>query len=552
MGYSYSLVGAPEAETVTVAERAVALVLAEPAVTVMAASLEPEVGETVSQAPSSEIVQEVFEVILNVPLAPEAAASDTVVGDTERVTVPVWVTVTVWSDAPEAETVTVAERAVALVFAELAVTVMAASLEPEVGETVSQAPSSEIVQEVFEVILNVPFDPEAAASDTVVGDTERVMVPVWVTVTVWSDAPEAETVTVAERAVALVFAELAVTVMAASLEPEVGETVSQAPSSEIVQEVFEVILNVPLDPEAAASDTVVGDTERVTVPVWVTVTVWSDAPEAETVTVAERAVALVFAELAVTVMAASFEPEVGETVSQAPSSEIVQEVFEVILNVPFDPEAAASDTVVGDTERVTVPVWVTVTVWSDAPEAETVTVAERAVALVFAELAVTVMAASFEPEVGETVSQAPSSKIVHDVFEVILNVPFDPEAAASDTVVGDTERVTVPVWVTVTVWSDAPEAETVTVAERAVALVFAELAVTVTAELSEPETGETVSQVPSSEIVQDVFEVISNVPFDPEGASREISDDDKLRNGSVPDISTTAVPPTLKTPEPPV
>ncbi len=72
-------------------------------------------------------------------------------------------------------------------------------------------------------------------------------------------------------------------------------------------------------------------------------------------------------------------------------------------------------------------------------------------ALVFAEPAVTVTAELFDPETGETVSQAPSSEIVHAVFEVILNVPLAPEAAASDTVVGDTDRVIVPLWVTVTV-----------------------------------------------------------------------------------------------------
>ena len=69
---------------------------------------------------------------------------------------------------------------------------------------------------------------------------------------------------------------------------------------------------------------------------------------------------------------------------------------------------------------------------------------------VLAELAVTVTIPSPEPEIGETVSQAPSSATIHDVFEVILNVPFDPEVAANEIVAGDTESVT-PTWVTMTV-----------------------------------------------------------------------------------------------------
>jgi hypothetical protein len=49
-----------------------------------------------------------------------------------------------------------------------------------------------------------------------------------------------------------------------------------------------------------------------------------------------------------------------------------------------------------------------------------------------------------EPETGDTSSHEPLSEIVHDVFEVMLKVPFEPEAAASETVEGATERVTVP------------------------------------------------------------------------------------------------------------
>jgi hypothetical protein len=85
-----------------------------------------------------------------------------------------------------------------------------------------------------------------------------------------------------------------------------------------------------------------------------------------------------------------------------------------------------------------------------APEAETVTVAARFAAFILTELAVTVIVKLPEPEAGETVSQSALSVIVQDVFEVIINVPLDPEVAANKTVAGDTESVT-PTWVTMTV-----------------------------------------------------------------------------------------------------
>ena len=62
--------------------------------------------------------------------------------------------------------VTVADRVEVDVFAELAVTVIVAPLDPLVGDTVSQDPSSEILQETLEVILNVPVDPDADAIET--------------------------------------------------------------------------------------------------------------------------------------------------------------------------------------------------------------------------------------------------------------------------------------------------------------------------------------------------------------------------------------------------
>jgi hypothetical protein len=67
-----------------------------------------------------------------------------------------------------------------------------------------------------------------------------------------------------------------------------------------------------------------------------------------------------------------------------------------------------------------------------------VTVADLELVPVFAEVAVTVIVPLFVPETGETLSQLASSVILHDVFDVILNVPVDPEAEPIEILVGDT------------------------------------------------------------------------------------------------------------------
>ena len=132
----------------------------------------------------------------------------------------------------------------------------------------------------------------------------------------------------------------------------------------MLQEIFDVILNVPLDPDAEPIETVAGEAVRLAAdPAWVTVTVWFETPEPVTVTIADRAVVPGFAELAVTVIVALFEPLVGDTVSQDWSSVMLQEIFDVILNVPLDPEAEPIETVAGDAVRLAAdPAWVTVTV----------------------------------------------------------------------------------------------------------------------------------------------------------------------------------------------
>jgi hypothetical protein len=78
------------------------------------------------------------------------------------------------------------------------------------------------------------------------------------------------------------------------------------------------------------------------------------APVPATVTVADLGMVPVFAEVAVQVIVPLFVPVVGDTVSQLPSSVILQLVFDVILNVPLDPEAYPNEILVGDTLRFVV------------------------------------------------------------------------------------------------------------------------------------------------------------------------------------------------------
>jgi hypothetical protein len=85
-----------------------------------------------------------------------------------------------------------------------------------------------------------------------------------------------------------------------------------------------------------------------------------------------------------------------------------------------------------------VPAWVTFTVSGPVPSPETVNVAERGSVLEFSSVAVTVMVPSFDPLVGDTLSQDGIPLILHEVFELILNDPFDPAAEPSGILVGET------------------------------------------------------------------------------------------------------------------
>ena len=84
----------------------------------------------------------------------------------------------------------------------------------------------------------------------------------------------------------------------------------------------------------------------------VTVTILSATPVPVIVTVAIRETIPALAELAVTVIVPLFEPETGDTLSQSESSLILQLVFDVILNVPFDPDSCSRDIPDGVTDNV--------------------------------------------------------------------------------------------------------------------------------------------------------------------------------------------------------
>jgi hypothetical protein len=89
--------------------------------------------------------------------------------------------------------------------------------------------------------------------------------------------------------------------------------------------------------------------EVITCGFWVTVTVLLVTPEPAIVTVADLGLVPVLAVFAVTVIVPLFIPDNGDTSSQLPSSVILQLVFEVMLNVPLDPDPEPSETLVGDT-----------------------------------------------------------------------------------------------------------------------------------------------------------------------------------------------------------
>ena len=84
-----------------------------------------------------------------------------------------------------------------------------------------------------------------------------------VTVTIWFATPVPAMVTVAVLEPAPEFAEFAVTVVIPLFEPDTDATSSQLALSEILQLVFDVMVKVPVDPEADSNEIFVGDTVKV-------------------------------------------------------------------------------------------------------------------------------------------------------------------------------------------------------------------------------------------------------------------------------------------------
>jgi hypothetical protein len=78
------------------------------------------------------------------------------------------------------------------------------------------------------------------------------------------------------------------------------------------------------------------------------------------------------------------------------------------------------------------------TVLHVTPAPQIVTVADLGLVPVLAVFEHTVIVPLFVPETGDTSSQLASSVILHVVFDVILNVPFDPDPEPSEILVGDT------------------------------------------------------------------------------------------------------------------
>jgi hypothetical protein len=136
---------------------------------------------------------------------------------------------------------------------------------------------------------------------------------------------------------------------------------------------------------------------------------------------------------------------------------------------------------------------VTVTFCGSAPAADTVNVAIRLTATVFA-AAVTVTVPLPVPVAGVTVIQAWSLAIVHDALETTFIEALLPAAGPTVSVTGLTEReVAAGDCVTITTWEAIPAADTVTRAPRAAVTGLAE-AVRTIVPFPFPDPGLTVSQ----------------------------------------------------------
>ena len=320
-------------------------------------------------------------------------------------------------------------------------------------------------------------------------------------------------VRVAVREVAPVLAE-AVTFTVPSLEPDDGETVShEASLLPTVQLVLEAIVNDCCSPAAEKSIEVV-EMYRAGVSVAATccvmLTVRDDTPDPLTVTVAVREEAPVLA-AAVMVTVPLFEPLAGETVSHEASLPTSQLVFELMLNDCCSPAAEKSRDVT-DTVRAGVAAaasCVMLIVFDDTPVPLTTTVVVLWVAPVLT-AAVNLTVPSLAPDDGETVSHEALLRTFQLMLALTVRDCCSPAELKLNGAVDTSNDGVNASCVMLTVLDPAPRPITVTVAVRDAAPVLA-AAVTVTAPLPEPSTGETVSHAGSLLLtIQLVLDVISN------------------------------------------
>jgi hypothetical protein len=289
-----------------------------------------------------------------------------------------------------------------------------------VADSVSQSASSDRVHpDVFVLTVTASEVPPAPGRPSESVDTDKVGDPAaCVTVTVTSDAPSAETVTVAERSLNVRFGS-AVAVNVPPSDPLVVDSVSQSASSDKVHpDVFVETATASEVPPTPGRPSEPVDTARLGDPAaCATVTVTSEAPSAFTVTVAERALSVGFGS-AVTVNVSPSTPEPADSESQSASSDSDQpDVFVETVTASDTPPAATRLNERGSTDSVGDPAaCVTATVTSDAPSAFTVTVAERPVKLGFGS-AVTVNVSPSVPELADSESHSASSaRVQPDVF----------------------------------------------------------------------------------------------------------------------------------------
>ena len=170
---------------------------------------------------------------------------------------------------------------------------------------------------MFDVIVTATALP-SDVKPAVVAETVRMVSPAaWVTVTVWLPAPVALTVMTAVR-VPMVGFTVAVKVRSAVSVPVVLSRVSQLWSDTAVQGLLDNTVTLLLLPAVFARVAVVAETPKVAAPAaCVTVIVLAAVtPIAERVTVAVRAVMVLFSEAVRTKVPLPMVADVGLTVNQ--------------------------------------------------------------------------------------------------------------------------------------------------------------------------------------------------------------------------------------------